>query len=512
MNEDGIVRRLEELRRCFPEAFVEGKVDFERLREALGDIVEDGPERYTFSWAGRRDALRLLQMPTRATLLPCPEQSIDWDTTQNVFIEGENLETLKLLLQSYSGCVKMIYIDPPYNTGNNFIYRDNYRDSLGTYLQMTGQRDEAGNLLTSNPETSGRYHSAWLTMMYPRLFLARQLLREDGVIFVSIDDHEVHNLRMIMNEVFGEENFVALLPTVMNLKGNQDQFGFAGTHEYTLVFARDKGQAVIGGFSLLDEEEEEWRYDDHGPYKRGANLKATGRNAPRQRRPHLWFPVYVAPDDSIGLERQSTQDVELWPVTDGEEMSWRWSRQRFLRDRHDVIVVRNGGEIALYKKQRPSISDMPSRKPKSFWYKPEYSSGNGTNAVRELFGVKLFDAPPKPPVLIRDLVEIGMGMDDLIVDFFAGSCTTAQAVLELNREDGGNRRFIMVQLPEPTPEGSVAREAGFETIAEIGKERIRRVVARLKEQNQSKLNLPNREMPEDLGFRVYKLVSSNYCS
>lgn len=406
----------------------------------------------------------------------------------------------------------MIYIDPPYNTGNNFIYRDNYRDSLGTYLQMTGQRDEAGNLLTSNPETSGRYHSAWLTMMYPRLFLARQLLREDGVIFVSIDDHEVHNLRMIMNEVFGEENFVALLPTVMNLKGNQDQFGFAGTHEYTLVFARDKGQAVIGGFSLLDEEEEEWRYDDHGPYKRGANLKATGRNAPRQRRPHLWFPVYVAPDDSIGLERQSTQDVELWPVTDGEEMSWRWSRQRFLRDRHDVIVVRNGGEIALYKKQRPSISDMPSRKPKSFWYKPEYSSGNGTNAVRELFGVKLFDAPPKPPVLIRDLVEIGMGMDDLIVDFFAGSCTTAQAVLELNREDGGNRRFIMVQLPEPTPEGSVAREAGFETIAEIGKERIRRVVARLKEQNQSKLNLPNREMPEDLGFRVYKLVSSNYCS
>ena len=200
--------RLQALQGLVPEAFSEGKIDFEKLRAALGELVDDAPERYAFSWAGKRDAMRLLQTPTRATLVPAPEESLDFDATHNLFIEGDNLEVLKLLYKPYFGRVKMIYIDPPYNTGNDFIYPDDYRDPLGQYLELTGQQDAEGNLLTSNPETSGRYHSAWLSMMYPRLFMARQLLREDGVIFVSIDDHEAYNLRMLMNEIFGEENFV----------------------------------------------------------------------------------------------------------------------------------------------------------------------------------------------------------------------------------------------------------------------------------------------------------------
>ena len=220
---DLVAEQAAQLKELFPEAFTEGKVDFDKLRATLGDLVDDRPERYTFNWAGKRDAIRLLQTPTRATLVPCREESVNFETTQHLFIEGDNLEVLKLLYKPYFGRVKMIYIDPPYNTGNDFIYPDNYADPLETYLQLTGQKDAEGNLLTSNPETSGRYHSAWLSMMYPRLFLARQLLREDGVIFVSIDDHELHNLRMLMNEVFGEEQFVAAIAVVSNLKGRSDR-------------------------------------------------------------------------------------------------------------------------------------------------------------------------------------------------------------------------------------------------------------------------------------------------
>lgn len=494
-SEDILARRLEELRRCFPEAFVEGKVDFERLRAALGDIVDDGPERYTFSWAGRRDALRLLQMPTRATLLPCPEQSIDWDTTQNVFIEGENLETLKLLLRPYYGRVKMIYIDPPYNTGNDFIYRDDYRDSLGAYLQMTGQRDEAGNLLTSNPETSGRYHSAWLTMMYPRLFLARQLLREDGVIFVSIDDHEVHNLRMIMNEVFGEENFIACvvwqnLDTIKN-----DAKYFSNNHEYLLVYGRLKDFITLRGVPKPEKHRLVYRNRDNDPHG-----------------PYLLTPLHAKSGTASARYTIRLSNGQEWTPPPGTYPRFSAETLRRLDAEGRLFLDPEGRRVP---QKKTFLREVGKRMPATtFWDYGGYGSTRQSNAeLKALLGGGMFDNP-KPAKLLRIVADLVLDTNgrDITLDFFAGSCTTAQAVLELNREDGGNRRFIMVQLPEPTPEGSAAREAGFETIAEIGKERIRRVIARLKEQNQSKLDLPNRETPEDLGFRIYKLASSNYRS
>jgi adenine-specific DNA-methyltransferase len=264
--------QLARLKELFPETFAEGQVDFEKLRATLGDLVDDRPERYTFTWAGKRDAIRLLQTPTRATLVPCREESVNFDETQHVFIEGDNLEVLKLLYKPYFGRVKMIYIDPPYNTGNDFIYPDNFADPLATYLQLTGQQDAEGTLLTSNPETSGRYHSAWLSMMYPRLFLARQLLREDGVIFVSIDDHEVHNLRLLMNEVFGEENFIATVIWQKVYSPKNTAKHFSEDHDYALVYARS---AEVWRPNLLPRTAaSNARYDNpdsdpRGPWKSG---------------------------------------------------------------------------------------------------------------------------------------------------------------------------------------------------------------------------------------------------
>ena len=256
--------RLAVIAEHFPEAITEGKVDWDALRAALGDLVDDAPERYTFSWAGKRDAIRLLQTPTSATLLPSPDESVDWDTTRNAFIAGDNLEVLKLLYKPYFGRVKMIYIDPPYNTGNDFIYPDNYADPLDAYLRLTGQKDAQGNLLTSNPETSGRYHSAWLSMMYPRLFLARQLLRDDGVIFVSIDDHEVHNLRLLMNEVFGEENFVASFVWQSKDTPGNASGEVALTHNYVLLYKRSDAFHVRL-LARTDEQLANYKNPDNDP-------------------------------------------------------------------------------------------------------------------------------------------------------------------------------------------------------------------------------------------------------
>ena len=289
--------RLQALQELFPEAFSEGQVDFERLRAALGDLADERPERYSFTWAGKRDALRLLQTPTRAALLPCRAESLDFESTHNLFIEGDNLEALKLLYKSYFGRVKLIYIDPPYNTGNDFIYPDNFADPLGTYLQLTGQQDAAGNLLTSNPESSGRYHSAWLSMMYPRLFLARQLLREDGVIFVSIDDHEVHNLRMAMNEIFGEENFVASIIWQKMDSPSRNDVGRAISdyHDYILVYARNKAQvklaqqykpAILGEYPIRLPT---------GTLARRRQLRKNGKGSRREDRPTMWYEL-TAPD------------------------------------------------------------------------------------------------------------------------------------------------------------------------------------------------------------------------
>ena len=437
---------------------------------------------------------------TNKTLRPCIEESKDWDNTENLYIEGDNLEVLKLLQNSYFNKVKMIYIDPPYNTGNDFIYVDDFAQNIDEYEEAKGSFDEEGNRLFKNTDTNGRFHSDWCSMIYPRLILARNLLADDGVIFISIDDNEQANLKKICDEVFGTNNCIAVLPTITNLKGNQDEFGFAGTHEYILCYAKDYKDVAIGNFS--DEESlDKWERDEVGFYKKGANLKSTGVNAPREKRPNLYYPIYISKEKKISLEKIEGYE-ELYPITDGQEMSWRWSKNKMKEYIDDIIVTNNGTSFSIYKKQRPTLGDLPTKKPKSIFYKPEYSSGNGTSQLKKIFDNKIFDNP-KPVTLIKDILFIATNKNDIILDFFSGSATTAHAVMQLNAEDGGKRKFIMVQLPEETDEKSEAFKAGYKNICEIGKERIRRAGEQIKEE----AGLNGKDL--DIGFRVLKLGSSN---
>jgi adenine-specific DNA-methyltransferase len=488
--------QLARLRELFPEAFTEGKVDWDRLRATLGDLVDDGPERYTFTWAGKRDAIRLLQTPTRATLVPCREGSVDFDQTQHLFIEGDNLEVLKLLYKPYFGRVKMIYIDPPYNTGNDFIYPDDYADPLATYLQLTGQQDAEGNLLTSNPETSGRYHSAWLSMMYPRLFLARQLLREDGVIFVSIDDHEVHNLGLLMNEVFGEENFMAQITWKKVYGGGAKVKHVVIQHEYVLCYARSKDAIDI--LELPPDPEARKRYTerDEKYHVRGPYFTQPLATTSMDFRPNLRFPI-------------KWQGEEIWP-----EKQWQWSRDRVeqaLADNELVFNKQDDGGWSVRYKQYLRDENGIERGSKLYSVLTGPYTQEGTAEVDQLLGDGKIFPFPKPSALIQHFISHTKDDENaIILDFFAGSCPTAQAVLEFNREYGGNRRFIMIQLPEPTLKETEAHEAGYRTIADIGKERIRRVIAGMQQANEGQLPLDTRETPEDLGFKVFKLAPSNY--
>lgn len=473
----------------FPPVVVEGKVDFKRLQETLGDFVDNRPEKYSFTWAGKRDAIQILQMPTRATLVPLKDQSVDFDKTQNLFIEGDNLEVLKLLYKPYFGRVKMIYIDPPYNTGNDFVYRDDYTDPLEAYLKITGQKNEEGNLLTSNPETSGRYHSTWLSMMYPRLFLGKQLLIDGGLIFVSIDEHEVHNLRFIMNEIFGEENFIAefVWKARSGKMGTISQVSFQ--HEYILCYQANtqanlkKVKKVQVGGTHSDEK---------GSYRR-EQLRQWGQGDRREDRPRMWYPI------------RGPKGVEIYPIKDdGSEGRWRCGKSKAeeMLSNGELDFEFDGKHWQVYRKIREGYTSYSAH---GTVLENVGTTADGTKVLVDLLGGKVMDFP-KPPTMIQFLIDLATWDDDeaLIMDFFAGSCSTAQAVMDMNKADGGNRRFIMIQLPEPTSATSVARKEGFDTIAEIGKERIRRVIKRFQKEK-----LTNNS-GVDLGFRVFKLSESNY--
>lgn len=495
----------EQLAELVPEAVADGKIDVLKLQELLAQDAADTTERFGLFWPGKSRALRIAQMPTTATLRPEPEKSKDWDTTKNVFIEGDNLEVLKILQKHYHGKIKMIYIDPPYNTGKDFVYSDNYKEGLGSYLEWTMQVSEEGRKIATNSETEGRFHSNWLTMMYPRLKLSRNLLSEEGVVFISIDDNEQDNLKKLCNEIFGEANFVAQLPTIMNLKGNNDQFGFAGTHEYTFVYAKNISTVQLNQFAVEDGALEAWEEDSKGLFKKGANLKATGADAPRAKRPNMYFPLYVSPNLEISLEPKP-EWLEVLPVTDGQDVRWRWSREKFMNEQDDVIVVPSGDSYTFYKKQRPALGDVPTSKPKSTFYKPDYSSGNGTAVVKRLFdGKKVFDNP-KPLSLIEDFIQIGLGNDGVVLDLFAGSATVAHAVMDMNSKDQGRRSFISVQLPEPTEEESDAKQLGFLNIADISRERIRRAGQGLKSSGGLLTDIAH----SDTGFRSYRLSESSF--
>ena len=508
--------RLAELRAVVPEAFADGAVNWEALREALGAYLEDeGPdaEHFGLTWPGKRQARRLAARPSKGTLIPAPGEGVDEATTRNLFIEGDNLEVLKLLQKSYAGRVKMIYIDPPYNTGNDFVYKDNYTEPLGDYLKKTQQVDENGELLISNPRAAGRFHSNWLNMIYPRIRLSKNLLRPDGVIFVSIDDNEMHHLRQVMNEVFGEENFVALLVVQLNPRGRTLDRYIAKTHEYILVFTNDPDVESLHQIAKIGKALEAYnKSDSEGRYR---ELELRNRNPvfTRANRPNLYYPFYVDPSSGrVSLERSDEFSVEVYPRNSkGDDGCWTWSKDK-ARKNNELLLARqvNTGSWRVFRKDYIP-EDGATTKAKSIWLDSSINNEHGKEELGRLFGKPPFDFP-KAVDLVRKCLEIGTAGDDeeIILDFFAGSCTTAQAVFEMNRSDGGSRRFIMVQVPELTPESSNARELGYITISDVGKERIRRVIKRMKQETQSKRDLQERDTPEDLGFRVYKLGRSNY--
>lgn len=475
--------QLAKVKEIFPEVLTEGKVDFEKLRQTLGDEIDDRPERYSFTWAGKRDAIRLLQVPSHGTLVPVPKESINFEETSNVFIEGENLEVLKLLYKSYFGRVKMIYIDPPYNTGNDFIYPDDFSDPIATYLRLTRQTDESGNLLTSNPETSGRYHSAWLSMIYPRLFVARQLLQEDGVIFVSIDDHEVHNLRLVMNEIFGEENFIAqLIWKGRQFTDSRALSGVSTDHEYIFLYARSR-EASLRGVERDESKFSNPDSDTRGPWMSRSILGL----ATKEQRPNLHYDIV---DPKTG--------VRYFPA---ENTGWRYSKQR-MQELIDAGCILFPSDPKGRPREKKFRSDLANEFTSFSSIIDDVFTAHGTAEIRDLFGFQAYDFP-KPSELIRRLVEQGTGRDDIVLDFFAGSATTAHAVFKQNREDGGSRRFVLVQLPEPLP----VPEKKLKTIADIGKERLRGVIEAM-QKGQGKLR--DTESKEDLGFKLFKLARSNY--
>ena len=510
---------LKALEQLFPSAVKDGQLDIKALKEELGDFEEVTTEKYELNWAGKQNAKKIVQQGIgNKTLKFVEKDSKNADTTENIYIEGDNLEVLKLLRQNYYNSIKMIYIDPPYNTGNDFVYNDTFKMDKEESDKAEGIISENNEKLQKNQKSTNRYHANWLNMMYPRLKLARDLLTDDGVIFISIDDNEQANLKRLCDEIFGEENFVGELPTIMNLKGNNDEFGFSGTHEFTIVYAREKNFLELNNFPINEEELEDWEEDEFGKYKRGANLKSTGINAPREKRPNLFFPIYIDDNDDIFVTEDNNKPqkfngnlITLYPITDEQEMSWRWSKSKFKNELENIIVSRSKN-VNIYKKQRPMLGDLPSKKPKTLFYKPEYSSGNGTIQIKSLFNKKLF-SNPKPIELLKDFIILGGNKNLIILDFFSGSATTAHAVMQLNSEDNGNRKYIMVQLPEITDEKSEAFKAGYKNIAEIGKERIRRAGEKIKQEiDEYNSNLKLGEEPKkvpDIGFKVFKVEDTN---
>jgi len=503
-----IDENIAQLKALLPDAFTDGKVNFDVLRQLLGDakVLDEGEEKYGLTWHGKKQARQIALTPSTGTLIPCKNESADWDRTSNLFIEGDNLEVLKLLQKSYARRIKMIYIDPPYNTGKEFVYPDNFKDNLDTYLRYTRQIDDEGVKFSSNTETGGRKHTNWLNMLLPRLRLAKNLLCDEGVIFVSIDDNEQSNLKKLLDEVFGEENFVACLPTVMNLKGNHDNFGFSDTHEYIVVYAKRKDSCLLSDFPIDDDEIDGWLEDDHGLYKRADTLRRTGQDAARERRPKGWFPVFIRANDlhvyvTEDDQPLSTDDITLWPINeDGEELSWSWGKAKITAEPHNLTVVDGRSGKNIYKKQRPALGDLPTKKPKTLFYKPEYSTSTATTELKNLMGAKVFDGP-KPVPLLQDLVKIGAGQDGIVLDFFAGSASFAHATILENAQNAKRIRFISVQLPELTDEDSNAYKSGYKTIADIGKDRIRKASKAIQAQ------YPKAKI--DAGFRVFKLSSSN---
>ncbi len=499
----------------------EAAIDFDQLRQELSkDIVEGPEERYQFTWPDKRNAIRLANAPTTDTLRPCREESVDFDNTQNLYIEGDNLEVLKLLRENYLGKVKMIYIDPPYNTGNDFVYNDDFAQTTGDYIHNSGQEDEEGNRLVANTESNGRFHTDWLNMIYPRLKVAKDLLSEDGVIFISIDDNEVENMRKLCDEIFGAINYVGQVIVVNNPKGRNDTKHFAICNEYAIVYG--KRDYETHGLPLSEEQISLFdKEDDNGNKYQLRDLRKRGNADNRSDRPNMFFPIYYNPNTKqVSLEKHE-EWVEILPIKgNGTDGRWRWGKDRVEKYLSLMVPKQVKGKdkwgmeykIYLDPKLNPLIDDEEeiSSKPKTIWQDSLISSDIARRTLKALMEANIFDFP-KSVELIKRFALIGSGKDSVVLDFFSGSATTAHAVMQLNAEDGGNRKFIMVQLPEATDEKSEAYKAGYKNICEIGKERIRRAGKKIvEEQNAQQADLFSGEKKHlDVGFRVLKLDSSN---
>ena len=522
---------IDKIARLFPQCVTEHKdkdgktvlgIDFEKLRDELSaDVIDDGEERYQFTWPDKKAHAHLANTPTNKTLRPCREDSVDFDYTQNLYIEGDNLDVLKVLRETYLGKVKMIYIDPPYNTGNDFVYNDDFSQSLDDYQENSGQVDEEGNRLVQNTESNGRFHTDWLNMhtdwlnmIYPRLKVAKDLLTEDGVIFISIDDNEVENLRKVCDEVFGSGNFVNTFAWINNLTGRQiSGKGAAKTWEYILVYA--KNSSAISVFNIdIDFAKKnmpdsykgfnkDLREDKYGPFAVGDTLYNHNRKFNEETRPNLVFSIFFNPiteEFKTGNIGDSFPGfIEILPHNNGDGVhkyhAWRWSKNKVENESFNLIVLptsKDGFEIytRIREFSKTTLKDVIT------------NISNGDTEVQKLFDNHKYFDYPKSVALLRTLIGFS-DKDSIILDFFSGSATTAHAVMQLNAEDGGHRKFIMVQLPEKTDEKSEAYKAGYKNICEIGKERIRRAGRKIKDEaGQQGQDL-------DIGFRVLKLDNSN---
>lgn len=460
---------IEKLKTIFPDVFTEGKVDFEKLQGVLGNYIETNDERYNFTWAGKQNALRLAQTPSTGTLRPCKEESKNWDTTQNLYIEGDNLEVLKLLQKSYHNKIKMIYIDPPYNTGNDFVYKDDFKDNIENYKKITGQVDEEGNKISSNSESDGRYHTNWLNMMYPRLRLARNLLKEDGVIFISLDDSEIDNLKKCCNEIFGESNFVECLIWKKRATPPNDR-NIGRIHEFILIYAKNIEFLSLG---LLPRDEKSIsRYSNPDNDVRGAwvasDLSANGKGGRIVQ--SCIYPI-VNPKNN----------EEYYP---SEGRCWLFNKEKMNQFLQEGRIGFRESSGAPYLKRYLSEVRQGLTLPTilaEFGY-----SSTSASEIDNIFNKKGVFEYAKPTTLINSLIRIGCPLniqkDSIVLDFFSGSATTAHAVMQLNSEDNSNRKFICVQLPEQTDEKSEAYKAGYKNICEIGKERIRRAGEKIKQE------------------------------
>lgn len=479
---DIVKANIEALKQLFPDVVTEGKIDFEKLKLILGEEIEARNEKYEFTWHGKTQAMKLAQTPSTGTLRPDKASSKNWDTTENLYIEGDNLEVLKLLQKSYFGKIKMIYIDPPYNTGKDFVYKDDFRDNIKNYKEITHQTTKA------NTETSGRYHTDWLNMMYPRLKLARNLLTDDGVIFISIDDKELFNLKKVCDEIFGEDNFLGNIVRATGTTTGQDSGGFGSSFDYVLVYSKNI-DFEIGGIPLSEEDESRFNLEDEKGKFSILQLRKTGSADRRIDRPNMYYEI---------LSPEGTKVVPIGPG--GYESRWRVSKETYKKLESENMIYWKKTDDKGWVPYVKYYLEGRTKRPSPLWDDIE-GNKKASLQLKSLLGNKAFETP-KPLELIKRCIQVAKADNDsIILDFFSGSATTAHAVMQLNAEDGGNRKFIMVQLPEKTDEKSEAYKAGYKNICEIGKERIRRAGEKIV-QETGKTDL-------DIGFKVFKLDSSN---